>query len=739
MADRGGDSRVGRFAPVTRPVLVPFLVGAGLVLGWVPRAAALDAKAFYDAASSRLKVTYQGGSVFEGTLGIDREGSTGGTGAAEVRIEEEARPLEPVLFEYGHGPRDSGPMPENLKAESLVVRIKPSGSDARVRLEGTVLASLDALACIPEGGPEMIRGCLGTSSSLLNRGVFDRQGDWAIHIDGPAKCQVQIGPSGGRSTPNSGRGLRFAIKAGGDHVTLRFQEGFYRRHRGYLHWKPDKALWSKPICGWCSWAAYGGSIKEQHMVDASEFFARNLKDYGYTIMQMDDGYQRLSQWNPEPLKAGESVAERWSVANDKFPHGLGWLAGEISQRGLTPGIWVGCYLPLGLDPPWYVAGADGKPYEGEWVNYAVNGLNEEAVDAAYLKTIRELKKEGWDYFKIDTIRHVIYDSYRKTPDYWAGRHEDADQAFRRLFSAIKREIGPETYMLSCWGAIPEMAGIPDGCRIGEDVSPGWGSACKSAHFASRFQYINNIIWRNDPDYMCLRWPLTVTEARSWATFVAMLGGQLMVSDPPVTYDEPRLDIMRKVAPPLPVRPTTLRQLRTKPELWALEIDQANAPYLILARIAWDAPGLAARDITMSEVGLDAGRTYLVWDFWNRKFLGEHKEKLSLDMIGRGDCRVYCIRPKLDRPQILSTDRHIGQGAYELRNVSWTDDKLSGELVVPGDRPFTLFIHVPEGYTSGRKMPEPVDYEQSGRILRLMLRSEKGQPVSWSVAFARAKK
>src|SRR5262249_2022704 len=159
---------------------------------------------------------------------------------------------------------------------------------------------------------------------------------------------------------------RFALKAEGDCLTLRFEERYYGRHLGFLDWTPTSNVWRKPICGWCSWAAHRAGINEQQMVEVAEFFARNLKEYGYTVIQMDDGYQRLSQGGPEPLKPGEGVAERWATPNEKFPHGLAWLAGQISERGLTPGIWVGSYLPLGLDPSWYVEDSPGKPHKGEW-------------------------------------------------------------------------------------------------------------------------------------------------------------------------------------------------------------------------------------------------------------------------------------------------------------------------------------------------------------------------------------
>ena len=54
--------------------------------------------------------------------------------------------------------------------------------------------------------------------------------------------------------------------------------------------------------------------------------------------------------------------------------------------------------------------------------------------------------------------------------------------------------------------------------------------------------------------------LPVEEGRSWASFIALSGQQMMISDDPSAYDEPRLDILRRVGPTLFSRPAT--DLRT---------------------------------------------------------------------------------------------------------------------------------------------------------------------------------
>jgi len=676
-------------------------------------------------AAGELTIAHGGRNVFEGTLATAPE-------PAEVAWEIISRPAEPAYLGYSHGPQNAGGVPQELEARSLVVTITvPDGSAAE--LSGRVYADADSLACDPNGGPEIVRGSVGESRSALNRGVFDRAGDWAISVAEPALCSVTFEKPG-----------EFAIRTSGSEIRLALDIDFIRNHRGYFHWNPEKQLWKEPVSGWCSWAAYTSGVTEQNVLDAADLLTRELKDYGYDIVQIDDGFQTFNQGDPAPLAPGEGVADFWLASNHRFPHGMAWMADQIAARGLTPGICMSSSLPLGMPDDWYVADPDGKPYKGPWVNYAINGLNADAVESAFRRTFRGLKEQGWRYFKVDTIRHIIYDSYRRVPGYWKSRGEDPELAFRSIFQAIADEIGPSIYMLSCWGTIPEMAGIPDGCRIGEDVGPSWDSVLKAAKHTAQFNYLNNIVWLNDPDYMCFRLPLE--QARTWASFIALTGSQLMVSDPPADYDEPRLDILRKVGPPLFVRPTTLRSVTTTPELWLLEVYEFVTSYVVLGRFAWSPDGLPKQEITFAELGLDPERSYLVFDFWNERFIGEFANSFPSEEIPEGECRVYAIRRSAGHPQVLSTNRHIGQGAYELEDVTWNADSqtLSGKMKLPPKRPFSIFIHVPDGWKPVRTRPgaaaaplcEGLLTPHHGQILKLTLASECGGSVEWSAAFVR---
>lgn len=673
----------------------------------------LDRETFvrFYSESNQFQIEHRGHVVFSGTVGGCADGIT---------WKENEQPAEAVYLGYPHGPKRASSVPENIIARSIVITI--TGENAW--LEGEVTPSASAFSCDPNDESGIIRGRFGDGDNALDRGVFDVSGDWVLAVDKPSDVRVRRTQQG-----------KYSLNASGPEINLVLYVDFYRIHRGYFFWNPEKKPWDKPVSGWCSWAAHWNKITEDTIVSTAEFIGRELKDYGYDTILMDDGYQDYDCVNPKPLTDGQSVSDIWTRPLDKFPHGLGWLADQISANGLTPGIWISTAVPPGLPKDWYIKDEHGKPFSCDTVKCSINGMIDEAVESGYRQTIRGLKALGWRYFKLDSIRHVLYDSYRNATHYWQSRGEDADVAFRRIFEGIREEIGDSIFMQSCWGTIPELAGIVDGARIGEDVDAHWDSIQAAAKYACQFNYLNNIVWLNDPDYMCFRVPLE--QCRTWATITALAGLQLMISDPIESYDEPRLDILRKVGPALHVRPAVLCPVESECEQWVLEINKPDESWLVLGRVAWKSDGLSKRQISFCDLGLSSESSYLVFDFWNEEFIGEFKGAFTADAIPEGSCRVYCIHELKNHPQVVSTNRHIGQGAHELEDVCWQNNILSGKMIFPDEREYSIFVNVPQNYKLTASSPKNAKIEPRGQIVKMTLKAEHNGRADWSLKFEKA--
>ncbi len=626
------------------------------------------------------------------------------TGTGDFTISRSSLAAHDVPLGYPHGPKTSEFIPKGATREFIDAESKTAGVFTL-----HVSTSRDAFAC--EDSPNAILGSqIGTVMSSRYNAIYDRKGDRLISFTGAATI---------RPVPDG-----FEVTGQGP-VTVHMKPRYVHNHLGYFLWDNRRPLFAKPIAGWCSWMAHLQDVTEGDMLGASHFFAKNLKEYGYNIVQMDDGFQRVSQSGEPPLRKTEPISEQWTVPNAKFPSGLKALADGIHKDGMTPGIWVGLYLPLGIQHSEGYVTKDGKPLKGPWVNYAVNGLEKSALDEAYVKTIRDLKGMGWDYFKIDTLRHVLYDNYRQSPDYWKTRKQSMEQAYRAIMDAIKKTAGG-SYVLACWGSLPELAGLPDGCRIGEDVGPNFASMRRSAKYIAQFHHLNNVVWRNDPDYMCLRLP--VEQAEAWVSMTALAGGHLMVSDPVGSYDEARLDLLRKVGPPMMLRPTVVAPIGPDPEFMALDAAKGGERWTVLSRFAWKPE--TALDIPVARFGLDKGKSYVAFDFWQSKFAGVVKGAIPFKELSEGTCQVLSLRPLLDHPQVLGTDRHIGQGVVELDDVTWSNSTLSGTFQRVAGKAWRVFVYVPSGWKLGKGMTGTVE----DRVATINIPEGPSGPVRWNLSF-----
>ncbi len=211
----------------------------------------------------------------------------------------------------------------------------------------------------------------------------------------------------------------------------------------------------------------------------------------------------------------------------------------ISDKGLKPALWGNVHFGnaafVAAHPNWFIQDSDGKPHKGPWIDYGLDGSLKDAVDTVVRPTYKALHQMGWQYVKVDALRHLLYDSTYPSRGYFTKKGLVPEEAYRDYLKAIRSEVGPDTYMLACWGVLPETIGIANGCRLGGD---GFGPST-----LQQYTSWNNIVWRNDPDHCDLK-PLdkasgkyTDGEERIRPVLVSMAGAQLLLSDKPEVYEK----------------------------------------------------------------------------------------------------------------------------------------------------------------------------------------------------------
>jgi len=609
-------------------------------------------------------------------------------------------------------------------------------------LQATLTASDEAFACEVEpreDGLAVVRNSIGPSTSLLNRAVYDRQGDWVLSVDFPARVVVTpLASAVGDST-------RFRIEAGGGEIALRFRPRYFQRHRGLPQFRP----WTyrprrESVAGWTSWFAFFDRVTEQDIRRTADVLAEVLLPFGYRVLQIDDGYQRA------PI----GLPDNWLRWNDKFPSGLEGVQRYIAERGLTPGLWTNTAFH---DRGWATAHAanflpslEGGPAYGNWVGFVMDAAHPATMEELVLPVYRTLARTGWPYVKVDALRHLRYEGYNSLADVFRRRGQDRVAVYRSFAQAIRDALGPETFILGSWGPRPELAGILDACRMGDDGF-GYGAF-------SQFNSYNNVVWRNDPDHIALAEP----DAYRATTLTSLTGSLLMLTDPPEVYRTERVEAAKRAAPVLFTlpgqlydvdpsrssriaavdaevsgagpRPFEADQQLVQP-LYLTEVNRPFERWAVLARTGGD-----ARGIRFADLGLPEGREYVVFEFWTKRLLGAFQEAFAPGPVDPSFAvQVLCIRERVPHPQLVGTNRHVSCGGADLVDVAWRGDTLSGTSEVVANDGYELYLTEPHGWrflaASVDGAPAPSSARAGALRVVRMWAAQSGH-VAWRIAWER---
>jgi hypothetical protein len=627
-------------------------------------------------------------------------------------------------------------------AVDQVISLTASSSASPIRVSGVVTASVEAFpaeADRPLRGVPIVRHVSGISRSLRNHAVYDRRWDWVLSVDDHPRTRARVTP-----LADTAQARTFRLEASGREILLRFRPRFYQQHRGLRHFEPwTYAVWPSPVAGWCSWFAFFDQVTEDDIRRAADVVARTLAPFGYEYIQMDDGYQRAT-----------GAPEFWLQANRKFPSGLAALAGYIKAKGLKPAIWTNAAFSQAdiadRHKDWFVLDPKGALARGNWIDLVVDGSNPRALDALVRPLYRDLRRQGWEYFKLDALRHLRYEGYNAYGGHFARKGVERAEAFRAYVRSVRDEIGRDRFLLACWGVRPELVGIADACRLGTD----------GFSFAGLAQYnsFNNVVWRNDPDH------IELSEREAWrSTMVTSLTGSLfLLTDKPERYLGEYAEPARRAVPVMMTVPGQLYDVdpSRSAELWRadlevsgrdpkpfdaglepgahlyqLDVERPFESWVVLGRTGGD-----IEQVPFDALGLDASREYVVFDFWEKRLHGTFAKSFAPGPLpARYNSQVFVIRERLVHPQLVATSRHITGGGVDLVDLSWDGARLSGRSRLVAGDPYDIYVTVPAGYAIGQATCAGASADApvcDGVLARFTCRADTAREIDWSVSFRR---
>ena len=718
----------------------------------------------WDAGTGKLTLSYHGGVILGAT--VRAEDATGKTLDGTT-----------IKLEQPPGVGEKGKIEQRMK-----LTMAEAKEGVKLVLRGALTGSVEAFPTETSGEAQkrfpLVRNSVGLSRNLRNNAVYDRRWDWLLA--GPSDGTTHILPdsrsvgdpptSSANATPDAAslpfdkQITTFTWEISGAALELVFRPCFYQKHRDVEKFEPwTYQVWKGPVTGYCTWWAYKYDFTQKTLDELTAVFSqKKLPDFGYKYIQLDDTYQT----------GNGSCPENWLTWNQKFPGGAEYALRRIKSVGMAGGIWVHrVHRPsdphvadIGKEhPDWFVHKPDGSLFmDGGF--YILNTKNNKALDGMVRPIYRELKNQGWGYVKIDGAGDLLNCYKNKScEEHFTKIGSTPDDSLRDWDRVAREELGKDTYILNCWGVNTGLCvvGLADGCRLSDD-------GFQPETLANRSSY-EGVVWRNDPDHCDILGSWLMDENAKMPVFGAkepvpvrsivrpaicsIAGSVLMVSDKVETYqDDLNLEGMKRSAPVLSTVPGQVYDAGHQSDTWWLqEIDRHFDHWSVLSRIQWaqkrekewkfDLKGLPQQEVKFADLGLEADRPYVVFEYWTQKYLGKAKGSfIAPPMDQSNGMQVFAIREARDHPWVLSTTRHISQGGVCLIDEKWdmAANILSGETAVVGGDPYVLTVYLPDGFKlmSAEVRGEKVVIASQGEIASVRILPSASHTVEWKLAFTK---
>jgi melibiase-like protein len=680
-----------------------------------------------------VEVTDPGGgsarvALYPGVPFLCVQGRLGNTGTA-VKVIDKVTPAS-YAVEPGKAP-----------AELRVLGCDGLTAGDRARTSYTFLAAAD-----PATRAGVVAGWL--TNDRASGIVLSRQDGSRLRIEGRSEYgKLRIAPGA------TAEGETFALGYFGDSLLglEAFADAIARVYRVQLPPIPS---------GYCTWYSrpHGGAADEKHLEELARFAHENLARFGFQVVQIDDKWQ---------------ISGRdYTTHNPKgpYPNGMRPSAEKIRSLGMTPGLW---FIPFGWDPKrpvfqehqdWFVRRSDGSLYEVKWAGTCLDMTHPGARELLHSTVSRMTREWGYRYLKIDGLwTGMATDILYPQPTYRNDRLGDAVfhnpdktniEAYRDGLKLVREAAGDGVYLLGCniaqnMRTLGASIGLVDGLRVGRDINASWDRILPSMQMGTRLYFFHNRVWHNDPDCLMLREPLTLDQARAWGSWIALSGQLNLVSEWLPGLPADRLEVVKRSMPNTGRcgRPVDLFETADA-RIWHLTAGEGDARRDVIGLFNWDPASTKPAGIALARLDLPGGSkgSYAGFDYWADRFIPPFSGRLEAE-LPPASCRVVAVSPALDRPQVISTSRHITQGIIDLTEERWDAEKreLSGASQVVAGDPYELRIVTPTGNQSwkaasaeispeDRQADVRISVRDAGPNVRVRIEAPANRQVRWQVRF-----
>ena len=470
---------------------------------------------------------------------------------------------------------------------------------------------------------------------------------------------------------------------------------------------------NRVFSGWCAQDSEDGPVNAAQISQQIEQITKDqLSDPsipgGFEYLQIGKGW--------------EASIGSYQADAEKFPNGMKSVADQIHAKGLKAGIRFTPFCVavnselVQTHPEYFLQERDKKkpasivlPEDGREV--ALLDVSHPGAQARIRENTQKLI-DGWGYdlIKADLLAYAIGPLTELNNFVAHDASLTAVELYRlgvQLLNQIIDENEEEVVLAAC----NTCRGLSIGDFVLNETASGYGGhigegswespqglrPIANAHAAHLPMYGN--AWTNEFGTLTINEPLPLNEALIALTMAGLSGGVVTCADDFRTLKPERAELLAKIFPLIGDAAIPVDLYDSKfPQIWNLPVTSPYESYNVVAVFNWT-DIKADVDFTLESLGLNRSRYYLVHDFWNREFLGNVRERVTLFDIPSRSVKLLCLRAEQNVPQLLATDIHLTQGAVEVLSAGW-DKRSQSFLAVckpPRRSKGTLFIHVPQGY------------------------------------------
>lgn len=541
---------------------------------------------------------------------------------------------------------------------------------------------------------EVIRAAIGPATSVHDNAIYNKINDSAFEINGCSDLMLfydwetkKYGVVLQTITEGMAEKIHFSVKK--DLLKNKYDIDFApRKKRGNYAVAP---------AGWMTWYAVKFGACEESVLRNVRFQEKYLKAFGADTIWVDwewchrryerERFDGVDNFHPDP---------------QKYPGGLELVAQEIKKAGFVPALWIGFTNDIGFTEYEKEHPQISLSHHETWSGkYYYDISHPDFLNGFLPKAVQQVKDWGYEAVKFDTLpncitAHETYHANMYHPEMTTYK------AYRIMIQKTRELLGEDFYMLSCAGREQVVlwgAGVFDAARVGPDLFL-WERFVETVGRIRQYYPLHDIVLYNDPDNVVLRDEFsTYEQAISRISIVSLLGLPLTFGDDLPKLPAERLDLLKRALPVMDVHPADFNNAicDNKTQMISLNIALSFEQYMV-AGVMNLTDERKIRDVSLKETLRLPQGEYLIYDYFKNKFLGCYKDNIMIT-VEPYDTKILSFRRRSGKPQIISTSRHITQGAAEIKNMYWDDhtNTLTVFSKLVKDDSYTLTVYIPEGY------------------------------------------